>query len=129
MSLGISIMIKEPVKVQPIFCSSHYNPPLAWSLRESGSQTISTSSAIKGVKTPSKSWFYQNLGVSRKKTADNSGATRSVHLHEPSLHGDLDVRGLCLYRGQHRALPGQQVWLPHHAPGLTVALVTPAAAD
>ena len=39
------------------------------------------------------------------------------------------MRGLRLHRGQHRALPGQQVGLPHPAPVVCVAPDTPADAD
>ena len=37
------------------------------------------------------------------------GAPWCFHLHEPVVHGDLDVCRVRLHRGQHRAFPGQQV--------------------
>ena len=39
----------------------------------------------------------------------SKGAPWCFHLHEPVVHGDLDVCRVRLHRGQHRALPCQQV--------------------
>ena len=56
--------------------------------------------------------LHQALHVPRHLHHDqgaHQAAPRCLHLHEPSQHGDLDVRGVRLHWCQHRPLPGQQV--------------------